>query len=57
MYEVASSSIPLSALIIIFLKTLAILVDGGVLSYYCFNWHSSSDENIKHILCMFCVSS
>lgn len=55
MYKAVSSSTPLSALIIIFFKTLAILVDGEVLSYYCFDLHSSSDCDIKHIVCVFCL--
>lgn len=54
MDKAVSSSTPLPVLIIFF-KTLAILVDGEVLSYYCFDLHSSSDYGIKHIVCVFCL--
>lgn len=55
MYKAVSSSTSLTALIIILFKTLAILVHGEVLSYYCFDLHSSSDYDIKLIVCVFCL--
>lgn len=56
MYKAVSSSTPLTALIIIILfKTLAILEHGKVLSYYCFDLHSSSDYDIKLIVCVVCL--
>lgn len=55
MYKAVSSSTPLTALIIILFKTLAILLHGKVLSYYCFDLLSSSDYDSKLIVCVFCL--